>query len=443
MTRDRREGEAQPARARIPGDRHRRLRGRGSASAARPDAPADRGRGARRRRRPVPDRRARGTDPARRGNRPLAARRRHAGDRRRQQGRRPRRRERAGSRPIASASASRSRSAPSMARASSTCSRRCGRMSSARTVDEDEAEDERRRAAQAGDRRAAQRRQVDPGQPMLGEERMITGPEAGITRDSISLDWEWEGRAGAAGRHRGPAQARQGRRQARAVVRRRHPPRDRLCRSRRAAARRDPRPRSRRTCKIAAQVIEEGRALVIALNKWDVAEHASSLFNGVKAALDEGLAQLQGRAAADRVGARPARASTRCSRSRSSCAKRGAGASRPASSTAGSSGRSRPIRRPRPGGKRIKLRYITQVKTPPAELRRVRQPHRRASRKLSALSAQCDAPRPRAWPGAAAPRLPRPHESVRHATAAKARKEFYPFRPIAGCGGTTPDASGA
>src|SRR5436190_17327577 len=26
---------------------------------------------------------------------------------------------------------------------------------------------------------------------MLGEERMITGPEAGITRDSISLDWIW------------------------------------------------------------------------------------------------------------------------------------------------------------------------------------------------------------------------------------------------------------
>jgi GTP-binding protein len=28
---------------------------------------------------------------------------------------------------------------------------------------------------------------------MLGEERMITGPEAGITRDSISLDWQWQG----------------------------------------------------------------------------------------------------------------------------------------------------------------------------------------------------------------------------------------------------------
>ena len=46
--------------------------------------------------------------------------------------------------------------------------------------------------------------------------------------------------------------------------------------------------------KIADQVIEEGRALLIALNKWDVAENASSLFNGVKAALEEGLSQLRG-----------------------------------------------------------------------------------------------------------------------------------------------------
>ena len=26
---------------------------------------------------------------------------------------------------------------------------------------------------------------------MLGEDRLITGPEAGITRDSIAIDWEW------------------------------------------------------------------------------------------------------------------------------------------------------------------------------------------------------------------------------------------------------------
>jgi GTP-binding protein len=29
---------------------------------------------------------------------------------------------------------------------------------------------------------------------LLGEERMLTGPEAGITRDAISNDWEWNGR---------------------------------------------------------------------------------------------------------------------------------------------------------------------------------------------------------------------------------------------------------
>jgi len=30
---------------------------------------------------------------------------------------------------------------------------------------------------------------------LLGEDRLLTGPEAGITRDSISVDWEYEGRA--------------------------------------------------------------------------------------------------------------------------------------------------------------------------------------------------------------------------------------------------------
>ncbi len=28
----------------------------------------------------------------------------------------------------------------------------------------------------------------------LGEDRLLTGPEAGITRDSISVEWEWRGR---------------------------------------------------------------------------------------------------------------------------------------------------------------------------------------------------------------------------------------------------------
>ena len=29
---------------------------------------------------------------------------------------------------------------------------------------------------------------------LIGEDRLLTGPEAGITRDAISVDWDWEGR---------------------------------------------------------------------------------------------------------------------------------------------------------------------------------------------------------------------------------------------------------
>jgi GTP-binding protein len=127
---------------------------------------------------------------------------------------------------------------------------------------------------------------------MLGEERMITGPEAGITRDSISLQWEWDGH---------PVRLVDT-----AGLRKRAKVEDKLEKLSAADTRRAidyaevvvllldaTRGLESQDLKIASQVIEEGRALVIALNKWDVAENASSLFNGVKAALDEGLAQLK------------------------------------------------------------------------------------------------------------------------------------------------------
>jgi GTP-binding protein len=127
---------------------------------------------------------------------------------------------------------------------------------------------------------------------MIGEERMITGPEAGITRDSISLRWEWEGH---------PVQLVDT-----AGLRKRAKIEDKLERLSAADTRRAidyaevvvllldaTRGLESQDLKIAAKVIEEGRGLIIALNKWDVAEHASSLFNGVKAALAEGLAQLR------------------------------------------------------------------------------------------------------------------------------------------------------
>ena len=121
---------------------------------------------------------------------------------------------------------------------------------------------------------------------------MITGPEAGITRDSISLDWQWDGR---------PVRLVDT-----AGLRKRSKVDDKLEKLSAADTRRAidyaevvvllldaTRGLESQDLRIAAQTIEEGRALIIALNKWDVAENASSLFNGVKAALSEGLSQLR------------------------------------------------------------------------------------------------------------------------------------------------------
>ena len=127
---------------------------------------------------------------------------------------------------------------------------------------------------------------------MLGQERMITGPEAGITRDSISLDWQWNGH---------PVRLVDT-----AGLRKRAKVDDKLERLSAADTKRAidyaevvvllldaTRGLESQDLRIAAQVIEEGRALILALNKWDVAENASALFNGVKAALAEGLSQLR------------------------------------------------------------------------------------------------------------------------------------------------------
>ena len=133
---------------------------------------------------------------------------------------------------------------------------------------------------------------------MLDEDRMITGPEAGITRDSITIDWEW---AGADGTTRAVKLVDT------AGLRKRAKIDDKLEKMSAADTRRAidmaqvvvllldaTRGLEVQDLKIASQVIDEGRALLIVLNKWDVAEHASSLFNGVKAALEEGLSQLKG-----------------------------------------------------------------------------------------------------------------------------------------------------
>ena len=198
---------------------------------------------------------------------------------------------------------------------------------------------------------------------MLGEERMITGPEAGITRDSITLDWEWKGR---------PVQLVDT-----AGLRKRAKVEDKLEKLSGADARRSiehaevvvllldaTRGLEAQDLRIADHVVEEGRALVIALNKWDVAEHASSLFNGVKAALEEGLSQLKNvpvLAISAKTGKGVDDVLKVAFELRESWSRR---------ISTGELNRwfedaveaNQP---PAPSGRRIKLRYITQVKTRP------------------------------------------------------------------------------
>lgn len=203
---------------------------------------------------------------------------------------------------------------------------------------------------------------------LLGENRLLTGPEAGITRDSIAVDWSWISRDG---------EERPVRLIDTAGMRKRAKVQDKL----EKLAVSDglnavnfaevvvllldaTRGLEAQDLRIADKVLEEGRALVIALNKWDTVEHGSALYQGIKKALDDGLAQVRG------VPIMTVSAAT------------GKGLddlihvafeTRTAWSQRISTGvLNRWFERaleanppPAPGGKRIKLRYITQNKTRP------------------------------------------------------------------------------
>jgi GTP-binding protein len=203
---------------------------------------------------------------------------------------------------------------------------------------------------------------------ILQQERLITGPEAGITRDSIAIDWLWKAPDG---------EVRPVRLIDTAGMRKKAKVDDKLEKLSVADARRavdfaevvvllldGTRGLESQDLRIADNVLQEGRALVIAISKWDVAEHASSLFNGIKGALEEGLSQARGvplLTVSGKTG-------------------RGIDALLKASfeiretwSQRVSTGKlnrwfEAAVERnppPAPGGKRIKLRYITQVGTRP------------------------------------------------------------------------------
>jgi GTP-binding protein len=205
---------------------------------------------------------------------------------------------------------------------------------------------------------------------ILNEERLITGPEAGITRDSIAIDWQWQGPDGT---------IRPVRLIDTAGMRKKARVEDKLEKLSVADARRAidfaevvvllldaTLGLEAQDLKIADRVLQEGRALIIAINKWDVAEDLSRLFQGIKTALGEGLSQAPGVTLLTVSAVTGKGIDTLINAAfevRETWSKR---------VSTGQLNRwfEEAVDRnppPAPGGKRIKLRYITQVNTrPPA-----------------------------------------------------------------------------
>ncbi|MGQ2934436.1 MAG: ribosome biogenesis GTPase Der [Sphingopyxis sp.] len=202
---------------------------------------------------------------------------------------------------------------------------------------------------------------------MIGEDRLITGPEAGITRDSIRVDWQWEkdgevheiqlfDTAGMRKRAKvvekleklSVADALHAVDFAEVVVL--------LLDATKGLESQD--------LHIADRVLQEGRALIVALNKWDVAEDPSSLFNGVRTALEDGLSQVKGVPVLSISGATGKGIDTLV---RVAFEQRAIWTNRVSTAKLNrwfeNAVENNPP--PAPGGKRIKLRYITQARTRP------------------------------------------------------------------------------
>jgi len=128
---------------------------------------------------------------------------------------------------------------------------------------------------------------------LLGEERMITGPEPGLTRDAVATEFRWNGRAiqlfDTAGL----------RRKARI-----HELAEKLAASDAVRAIRfaevvvllidAEHPFEHQDLTIGDLVAEEGRALVVAVNKWDLVPNKQKRLAELRSTLEERLAQVQG-----------------------------------------------------------------------------------------------------------------------------------------------------
>jgi GTP-binding protein len=128
---------------------------------------------------------------------------------------------------------------------------------------------------------------------LIGEERMLTGPEAGITRDAITVDWSWRGKpfrlADTAGI----------RRKAKVVGKLEKLSVGDALRVIRFAEvvvllMDATEPLEKQDLQLADLVADEGRALVLALNKWDLVADPQARLRELQADLEETLSQVRG-----------------------------------------------------------------------------------------------------------------------------------------------------
>ncbi len=128
---------------------------------------------------------------------------------------------------------------------------------------------------------------------LVQEERVLTGPEAGMTRDAIAVEWEWRGRpirlvdtAGLRKRARVDEKLeKMANQDTLRVIRMAHVvvlllDADGIL--------------DKQDLTIARLVIEEGRALVIALNKWDAVQDKNAALRRMSDRLQTSLPQVKG-----------------------------------------------------------------------------------------------------------------------------------------------------
>ena len=134
---------------------------------------------------------------------------------------------------------------------------------------------------------------------LIGEERVLTGPDPGVTRDAITIDWSFEDRDIALIDTAGM------RRKSKITARLEKLSIDDTLRAIRFAhvvilvidaSEVDPVAGGlhKQDLTIARMVVEEGRALVVAANKWDIVEDRARVRARIEGSLTDSLAQLRG-----------------------------------------------------------------------------------------------------------------------------------------------------